>query len=52
MKGLTILGIVTAGVLAAVLLPIMPDPYYHKERMPLLLWIAREIEEFYTGERE
>lgn len=39
------------GVALVLLVPIVPEPYYHRRRVPLLLWLTREIEEAYTGER-
>jgi hypothetical protein len=32
--------------------PLMIDPYYHHEKVPPFVWLAREIEETWTGERE
>jgi len=37
--------------LGFLLLPIMPDPYYHEENVPLIVWVGREINEIIYGER-
>jgi len=39
-------------LLVAAVAPIIPDPFYHKRRISLLLYLSREIEEWYTGERD
>jgi hypothetical protein len=38
-------------IAAAILVPVMACPYCHRHRLPFILWIVREIEEMYSGER-
>jgi hypothetical protein len=33
------------------LLPILPDPYWHQERVNFWIWLIREIDELLHGER-
>jgi hypothetical protein len=39
------------GLVVLLVVPILPDPYYHKHRVTLLDWLARELDELLTGER-
>jgi hypothetical protein len=45
---------VLLGVLGVIAftVPILSDPYYHKEKVSVAEWIYREIDELFTGERE
>lgn len=40
-----------AGALLLSFAPIIPEPYYHVERVNFWEWLMREIEEVLTGER-
>ena len=44
---------VVAGLtlLLASLLPVLPDPFYHQERVSFWTWLGREILELRYGEK-
>ena len=45
--------LIVGGVLVVVsFIPILPDPYYHKERVNFWVWCWREIDELLHGEAE
>ena len=47
-EALIVLG---GGALLLSFFPIIPEPYYHIERVNFWEWLMREIEEVLTGER-
>jgi len=49
-RWVSLLGVVVFG-LFALTVKCLPDPYYHQEKVTLVEWVRRELDELRTGER-
>lgn len=51
MKAIPVGLLILVRIAFAFTIPVFACPYCHRHRTTFILWLAREIEEVYTGER-
>ena len=49
-KEKAVMVLVGGGLLVLSFLPVLPDPYYHEEKVCFWVWVQREIDELRHGE--